>query len=51
MSLKVVLNRKRCSRIISLKNIALTQIKWAPVTTAWRVLSLRIEETTSRYGG
>jgi hypothetical protein len=26
-------------------------VKWALVTTAWRVLRLRVEETASRYGG
>jgi len=25
--------------------------RWIPVTTAWRVLELRMEETASRYGG
>jgi len=25
--------------------------KWLPVTTAWGVLGLWIEETASRYGG
>jgi hypothetical protein len=25
-------------------------VKWALVTTAWRVLRLRMEETASRYG-
>jgi len=42
------------------KTLALPQIRsvdtpsyfmWAPVTTAWRVLSLRMERTASRYGG
>jgi hypothetical protein len=26
-------------------------VKWAPVTTAWRDVVLRMEETASRYGG
>ncbi|KAJ4442580.1 hypothetical protein ANN_04167 [Periplaneta americana] len=26
-------------------------VLWIPITTAWRVLRLRIEETASRYGG
>jgi len=24
---------------------------WVPVTTTWRVLGARMEETASRYGG
>jgi hypothetical protein len=27
-----------------------THVKWVPVTTVWRVLRLRVEESASRYG-
>jgi hypothetical protein len=26
-------------------------VMWVPVTTAWRVLGLRMKKTASRYGG
>jgi len=30
---------------------AALHVTWVPVTTAWRILRLRMEETASRYGG
>jgi hypothetical protein len=37
-------------RRISEANFA-RHFMWVPVTTAWRVLRLRMEETASSYGG
>jgi hypothetical protein len=31
--------------------ICYVRVMWVPVTTAWRVLGLWMEETASRYGG
>jgi hypothetical protein len=28
-----------------------SKVTWVPVTTAWRVLGLRMEETACRFGG
>jgi hypothetical protein len=37
--------------ISSVRNFKGSILSVATVTTAWRVLGLRIEETASRYGG
>jgi len=29
----------------------LAHVMWIPVTTAWRIFGLRLEETAYRYGG
>jgi len=39
-----------CDRLLTNPRFVL-YVKWVPVTTAWRVFRLRMEETASRYGG
>jgi hypothetical protein len=35
---------------VAMNILVLYNVKWVPVTMAWRVLRSRMEETASRYG-
>jgi len=37
--------------IITTTTTIIIFVKWVPVTTAWGVLGLRMEDTAPRYGG
>jgi hypothetical protein len=45
-----LLNVHNYYRIIIIKPLDF-HVTWVPVTTAWRILRLRMEETASREGG
>jgi hypothetical protein len=41
----------RITEAMLYENLLICHVNWVLVTTAWRVLRLRMEETASRYGG
>jgi len=46
-----IFNAVRTKFLLICESVLIHQVTWVPVTTARRVLGLRVEETALRYGG